>query len=206
MKIFFKFFCLLALAGCVQTERSSKDSSHIHRPFDAIWRVLGVHFPYCLWYNPHHWMILSSPLYDTERKDQEWLLVLLEEDDRSTIGKDSPIKSVAFTFSYDEKNRDPEEIKSRVIKNLLSNLKNVQTFEDLGSEEKIVNGAKIWEWRIHFSSAELGEQMFANTYYSDGEGSVALVTLTPMKYWKSDRQKIEDLLNGFCLSKNAQKL
>jgi hypothetical protein len=205
-KILLSFLCLLAITACQKKDREyRKDGIYTaKRPKSAEWKIEGVHHSYCLWYDPNLWMIFSNPIFNKEQKDQEWLLVLLKPEDRKVISQHSNFLSTAFIFSYDETNRSIEEIKQRVTDNFIK-YKDIQEFKDLGAEERIINGRKVWMWRLRITASGLGSQVIESYYFTSEEGSVSLVTLTSQDHWEEYREAIEDLLNGFCMSA-GQKL
>ena len=209
---FLSLIACLILFGCQHSHKNTEPEGvpeirSYSKPDDATSKIEGADVPYCLWYDPSKWMITYTPFYaeNKDKKEWDWILILIEPEKRKTLGENTETRgSLALLYSDKEKKRSEEEIKKRVQDSLFKG-RNLEEFEDLGSEERLVNGFKVFAWKFKTKLPDLGDRIFYNYYYTSDQGSVSLVTLTNLQDWKKNEKDVEELLNGFCMQKDKDK-
>ena len=190
----------LSLWGCGhKTEENARGSEipSFQRPSNATDRIEGQKFPYCLWYNPKEWMIWETP-FESKGEVSEWNLVLVDSKDRQSIGKNTKIRAETSTYPYKDKNLAKKDFKA-LIQNRIVKKGNLEEFVDLGSEDRLVNNLKVYAWNFKFKYANSDEITAYVYFYSDSDGSVAIVSFTPTAHWEENKDAMINLLNGFCL-------
>ncbi len=191
----------LTLCGCSsqKKEKITPEVPSFQKPENATVRLEGQAYPYCLWYNPEQWIIVNTP-FDSCDEASEWTLVLADLEGEVSIGKNLEKKAIAKTYTYEEKNVSQTAYKDFVQKKFMSqNKENLLAFKDLGSEERIVNGLKLFSWKFQVEYKDIGSITTFLYFYSDSDGSVSVTTFTPSDKWKKNEKEMENLLNGFCL-------
>lgn len=200
----------LTVVGCHQKSKSTSSSGieKFDRPNASSYQVEGISVPYVLGYDPDVWMIVDTPFHSrSEESTWDWMFMMITPSERKSLGPETPSEgSVAFIFSDTEKNRTSAQIKERVQNDFLKGL-HLEDFQDMGSEERVVNGVKVFAWKFKVTTTqklkESNTWIFDN-YYASGEfGSVSVVTMTLPDLWDKNEEDIEDLLNG--LSINTEK-
>jgi len=198
---------LMSLSSCglkKQKDKITPEVQAFQRPKDATVRLEGQQFPYCVWFDPNKWIILDTP-FDRSKDISEWTLVLVDLEDQVSIGKDIEKKAFAKSYTYEEKNISRAAYKEFVQSKVLGQDKeSLMTFKDLGSEERLVSGIKIFAWRFMVEYQNVGSITTFLYFYSDNDGSVAITTFTPSEDWKKNASAMEGLLNGFCLLQSSQ--
>lgn len=187
----------LAFCGCQKKETDSiREVQIFHRPKNATNCVEGSKLPYCLCYDPSKWMIWQTACPTEE--GAEWNLILTDTKDREMIGKNMVIRAETRAYPYKDKSlgrKDFKElIQSRIVKK-----GNIVEFVDLGSEDRIVNNLKVFAWNFRFKYTDAQETTAYIYFYSDNQGSVALVSFTPSDEWEANKADMIELLNGFCI-------
>lgn len=195
---------LMFLVGFSACGKKQKDTlanqiQAYQKPEDATVRLEGQKFPYCVWYDPNKWLIINSP-FDSCDDISEWTLILADLEKQVSIGKHLEKKAFAKTFTYEEKNLSKAKYKDFVQTKILGGDKeNLLMFQDLGSEERLVNGIKIFAWKFKVKYQTIGSIITFLYFYTDNTGSVAVATHTPADEWKKNQKDMEEFLNGFCL-------
>lgn len=189
----------IGFSGCSTKENIPGQIQSYKKPENATVRLEGQKYPYCVWFDPKKWIIVDTP-FDPCDEISEWTLVLLDLEKEVSIGKNIEKKAYAKTYPYKESNISRSDYKDFVQTKILGhNKESLQMFKDLGSEERLINGIKVFAWTFEVQYQNI-EPITAYLYfYSDGEGSVAITTFTPSNKWKENKRNMEGFLNGFCL-------
>lgn len=190
---------VLCLAECTNQERPRTVSEFpsFQRPSNATARIEGQQFPFCLWYNPQQWMIWNTP-FGSGNDVIEWHLALIEPKERVSIGRNTKISGSAATHVYADVDVTENEFRS-IISNHLMKTYILDKIVDLQSDERIVNGIKVYAWNFTFKPVGQKAHTAFVYFYSDGYGSVSVMAHTLSEEWEHNKQTIIDLLNGFCL-------
>lgn len=156
----------------------------IQKNVDATSEVTGKEVNYCLSYNPEKWELLKENLNDVA----EYSFKLSGGD--------------AYAMVIPEEEVTPLEDAPYIIFEG-AKMSGVQDIKLIKMENHLVNGTEVlylvWSGKIMDT-----EFTYIYNIYSGDKGTVQVVTYTLNDLLDNNKEEMEELLNGFCISKISE--